>query len=79
MQKAESCMTHRQALEADMLALERTLDTLSVRFNRELEASDISKPFNDYLKMRVDTLFEEWFKLHSLLKSLPPIIDVRIK
>lgn len=79
MSETKSFMTPRQALEADKLALERILDTMSAIYVKELESQNPSESLNEYLKGRVNYLYDEWFKIHSLLSSMPPIIDVRFK
>lgn len=78
MRNKTNYMTPRQELEADALALERMISLLTRLYNKEANCDYTSQDTLQYLKARLNSLVYKWAVLDSKLKTLPPIIDVRI-
>lgn len=72
-----SVLTPAEALECDLSALERVIETLSKRY--EYESQDVDPPHQptiSYLLERLEVLYNEWQVARARVEARPKIIDL---
>lgn len=73
--------THREQLQSSLLAWERLIDVLSVKYVQWLEEENNGAAAEEalaYLKERIDYCFAQWDYTRKLLTALPPLAELPV-